>query len=68
MAKLTDNDRSELLRVSTLKIEQPPLSFDERFVAPTVAARERYIRFATQASQFFKGTKADCFEGDHWKL
>ena len=68
MAKLTDNDRKELLRVSQLEIEQLPLSDRERFVAPTVEARERYIRFATAASKFFKGTKPVSFEGDHWKL
>ena len=68
MAQLTDSDRSELLRVAKLKIEQLPLRHEERFVAPTVEARERYIRFATQASKFFKGTKPVCFEGDCWKL
>lgn len=41
MAKLTDNDRRELLRVSKLKIEPLPLTDEERFVAPTVEARER---------------------------
>ena len=68
MTQLTDSDRNELLRVAKLEIEQLPLGREERLVAPTIEARERYIRFATQASKFFKGTKPVCFEGDHWKL
>ena len=50
MARLTEEDRKELLRVVKLDIEQLPLSHDQQFVAPKKEARMRYIRFATQAS------------------
>lgn len=50
MARLTEEDRKELLRVVKLDIEQLPLSQDQQFVALTKEARMRYIRFATQAS------------------
>lgn len=68
MARLTDQDREALLGGLRQSTAEPPLSPEERFVAPTVEARARYIRFATQASRFFKGEKPVRFTGDHWKL
>lgn len=68
MAKLTDSERAEWLRVGSAPVEEPPLSYDERIVAPTTEARERYARFATEASKLYKGTKPVRFEGTHWKL
>ena len=49
-------------------MDEPPLSYNERIVAPTTEARERYARFATEAAKLNKGTKPVRFEGTHWKL
>jgi hypothetical protein len=37
-------------------------------VEQTPEGRARYIRWATEAAKFFKGTKPVCFTGEHWKL
>jgi hypothetical protein len=68
MARLTESERAELLRVGSIPLGEPPSSYNERIVAPTIEARERYARFATQAAKIFKGTKPVRFEGAHWKL
>lgn len=68
MARLTDRERDAWRRVSPDSLPSPPLRDGERFVAPTVTARARYIRFVTQASTFHKGDKPVRFTGDHWKL
>jgi hypothetical protein len=68
MAKLTESERAEWLRVASVPVDEPPLSYDERIVAPTTEARERYARFATEAAKLYKRTKPVRFEGSHWKL
>ena len=68
MAKLTESERAEWLRVGSVPLEEPPLSYNERIVTPTAEARERYARFATEAAKLYGGTKPVCFEGTHWKL
>jgi hypothetical protein len=68
MAKLTISEREEWLRVASLALDEPVLRYEERIVAPTTAARERYARFATEAAKLFKGSKPVHFEGAHWKL
>ena len=68
MAKLTESERAEWLRVASVPVDEPALSYNERIVAPTTEARERYARFATEAAKLYKGTKPVRFEGTHWKL
>lgn len=68
MTKLSDKEREAWRNVVKHRIQQPPLRPDERFVAPTPEARMRYIRFATQASAFFKGEKPVRFRGNDWRL
>lgn len=68
MARLTDNERKALRELASQHREEPPLTDDERFVAPTAEARARYIRFATEACRFYKGDKPVRFIGKHWKL
>lgn len=68
MAKLSEDEKREWQAVAQRSVDAPPLSKGERFVAPTVEARARYIRFATQAARFFRGQKTRRPEGKHWKL
>lgn len=68
MVRLTDAEREELSDFARTRHEQPPLPPEDRFVAPTPEGRLRYIRWATQASKFFKGEKPVRFGGDHWRL
>jgi hypothetical protein len=68
MGKLTEDEKREWQAVAKRELDAPPLNNDERFVAPTVEARARYIRFATQAARLFRGDKPSRPEGQHWKL
>jgi len=68
VARLTKSERAEWLRVASVPMDEPPLSYNERIVAPTTEARERYARFATEAAKLYKGTKTVRLEGGHWKL
>ncbi|MCS3904399.1 hypothetical protein J2T55_002435 [Methylohalomonas lacus] len=68
MARLTNDERRALRELAAQQHDEPPLTDDERFVAPTAEARARYIRFATEASRFYRGDKPVRFVGNHWKL
>lgn len=68
MARLSDEEREMRQNLSRESISEAPLSPEERFVAPTPEARERYIHFATQAALFYKGERPIGFRGNHWKL
>ena len=69
MAKLTEGERKEVRRVAARVHDQPPLSPEERFVAPTPEARLRYIRGVSQASKFFFGEKPFALDdGGGWRL
>ena len=68
MARLTDEERAMLRRLGEADTHAPPLAPAERFVAPTPDARARYLRFATAASRFHRGTQPVRFGGRHWKL
>lgn len=68
MAKLSDQERRQWIALRDAPFQQPPPADEERFVAPTVEARERYMRFLTEASKFFRGTRPVPFKGDNWKL
>ena len=68
MARLTPEEREELLRVSKLDLRPPPDLEKDRWVPQTPEGRLRYMQFAAQAAKFFKGTKPVRFGGEHWKL
>lgn len=68
MARLSEKERRAPKALAGHPDRAPPLRRDERFVAPTTQARERYIRFATQASRFHKGDRPVRFRDNHWKL
>jgi hypothetical protein len=71
MARLTDEEREELLRATRGRTEEtgtapdcigsePPRS---RLLTPL-----EYIEFATFASRFDRSAKPVAFGGEHWKL
>lgn len=68
MARLSEEERQALRALTRQPNREPPLRREERFVAPTTEARERYTRFATQASRFYKGDRPVRFRGNHWRL
>lgn len=68
MNKLSEAEREAWRRVAGSDHSAPPLSDDERFVAPTVEARARYIRFATEAARFYHGPEKPPMTGNHWRL
>lgn len=68
MTRLSEEEREMLENLSRDSGSEPSLSPEERFVAPTPEARARYIRFATEASMFYKGERPIGFRGNHWKL
>ena len=67
MSRLSPEEKRSLREASGFA-DEPSLRPDERFVQPTVEARERYIRFATQASRLYRGEKPVEFRGKHWRL
>ncbi len=73
MARLTAEQRHALQHSLGEDFSQPELRHDERFVAPTLAARQRYIRFATAAStlsslNWDEQLTPQPMTSDNWKL
>ena len=74
MARLTPEQRQSLQDSLQEDFSQPKLRVDERFVAPTQAALQRYIRFATTISalsslRWHEQTRLPKpTTGDDWKL
>ena len=73
MARLTAEQRQVLRHSLGEDFSQPELRADERFVAPTLAARQSYIRFATAASKLSslhwdEQPPLQPMTGDNWKL
>jgi len=74
MARLTTEQRHALQHSLGEDFSQPELRADERFVAPTLAGRQRYIRFATAASALTslrwheQPILPQPMVGKHWKL
>ncbi len=66
MARLTDADRKALLGAKPWT--EPDEMRSPQIVEQTPEGRARYIRWATEAAKFYKGTKPVCFTGEHWKL
>ena len=74
MARLTAEQRQPLQHSLGEDFSQPELRVDERFVALTQAALQRYIRFATAASKLSslrwheQTNLPPPMTGEHWKL
>jgi hypothetical protein len=69
MARLTEAERAELRRVAAWPHCEPPLLPEDRFVAPTLEARKRYILWVSQASRFCRQDKPMPDDGgDGWRL
>ncbi|MDQ8208992.1 hypothetical protein QEH52_15810 [Coraliomargarita sp. SDUM461003] len=66
MARLSETDRKALLK--TPAWTEPDAMRSPRIVEPTPEGRARYVRWASEASKFFKGSKPVRFVGEHWKL
>lgn len=68
MARLTEADRTALLRLSKSGWTQSAEERSPAVVEQTTAGRERYCRWATAAAKFYRGRKPVRFVGEHWKL
>lgn len=68
MTQLSDKERRAWRERGAGLGDGPSLSREERHVSPNPEARARYIRFATQASRFYRGDRPVRFVGDNWKL
>jgi len=68
MANLSKSDRKAFAKAARTPWQQSPAERSLRFVPQTPEGRAAYVRWATEASKFFKGKKPVRFEGDHWKL
>lgn len=71
MARLSDEDKQELLRVaagwSTAADASKPAAASGQPPRRLLTPRE-YIEFATFASRFNRSRKPVAFDGPHWKL
>jgi hypothetical protein len=68
MARLTADDRAAFRRLTEAGWVQSPAERSPRLVKPTTETRYRYCQWATEASQWFRGTKPVRFGGTNWKL
>lgn len=66
MARLSETDKAAF-RESARWIEGPK-ERSPHTVEATPEARARYIRWASEATKFYKGKKPVHFTGEHWKL
>lgn len=68
MTRLTQEEREAFKSLAGDRLQQPELTQTLRLVLPTPEARLDYIRFATEASRFFRGRHEIGFRGDDWRL
>lgn len=68
MARLTETDRAALRELTARGFAQSAAERNPAVVAQTMEARERYCRWATAATKFFKGRKPVRFVGHNWRL
>jgi hypothetical protein len=68
MTRLTRNEREAFGSLDPDALQQPGLADTQRLVQPTPRARLDYIRFATDASRFFRGRRDIGFRGENWLL
>lgn len=68
MTRLTWEERQAFESLDRSALQQPELADAQRLVLPNPRARLEYIRFATEASRFFRGRREIGFRGDNWRL
>ncbi len=71
MARLTTEQRQALRDSLRVDFSQPDLCADDLVVAPTLAARQQYIRLAAAVSALTDHAHSDrraAITGAHWKL
>jgi len=68
MTRLTETDREHFRKLTEEGWQQSREEQSPSRVAPTLEARNRYCRWATEAAKFYKGKKPVRFGGDYWKL
>lgn len=68
MTRLTRDERAAFGSLDPNALQQPGLADSQRLVQPTPRARLDYIRFATDASRFFRGRREIGFHGETWLL
>jgi len=68
MTRLTRAERKALRALEADALQQPELSESQRLVLPTPQSRLEYIRFASEASRFFRGRREIGFRGEDWRL
>lgn len=68
MTELTRDEREAFRSLDQDSLRQPKLSDSQRLVQPTPRARLDYIRFATDASRFYRGRREIRFRGENWRL
>ena len=68
MTQLNETDKAAFRELSERGWVEGQSERSPRVVLPTTEARERYTRWASEVSTFFKGTKRVDFSGEHWKL
>lgn len=68
MTQLTQEERRAFESLDESALQQPELNESMRLVLPTPEARLEYIRFATEASRFFRGRREIGFRGENWLL
>lgn len=68
MNRLTKHDREAFRELTERGWRQSQEERSPRLVENTAKDRERYCRWATEASSLFKGEKPVRFAGSQWKL
>lgn len=68
MAKLTENDKVAFRELTERGYVQNPEERSPRLVEQTPEGRARYMRWASEAAKFYKGSKPIGFKGNNWKL
>lgn len=68
MTRLTPEEQAAFQSLDRNALQQPDLADDLRMVLQNPVARLEYIRFATEASRFFRGRQEIGFRGDNWLL
>ena len=68
MTRLTREERKAFESLDRSALQQPELADSQRLVLPNPRARMEYIRFATEASRFYRGRREIGFRGENWLL
>ena len=65
MTRLTQEERDAFGSLDPSALQQPEASDSERLVLPNPSARLEYVRFASDASRFYRGRREIGFRGEN---